>query len=74
MPPAGLRYASIVMGNALKIALVVGSLLNAINQGEDILGGSVSWGHFVLNYLVPFCVATYGGFKAHEYSPERQVP
>ena len=46
--------------NALRISFVVGSILNLINQGHNIFGDSpVSWPHFFMNYLVPFCVATY---------------
>lgn len=50
-----------ILGNALKVSLVVGSVLNAINQGAAIISGSMESGHFMLNYLVPFCVATYSG-------------
>lgn len=50
--------------NALKISLVVGSALNAINQGRAILTGNVEWGHLLLNYLVPFCVAAYSGRRS----------
>lgn len=46
---------------SLLTALVVGSILTAINQGDVILAGQTP--NFVkigLNFLVPFCVATYG--------------
>ncbi|MDX8379534.1 MAG: nitrate/nitrite transporter NrtS [Gallionella sp.] len=53
-----------IITNALKIALVVGSLLNVINQGEPLLNGeAISWFHFLLNYVVPYCVATYSAAK-----------
>ena len=46
--------------NALRISFIVGSILNLINQGQNIFGDAhVSWHHFFMNYLVPFCVATY---------------
>lgn len=46
--------------NALKIALVVGSLLNLVNQGGNMLHGvTISWLQLILNYLVPYCVASY---------------
>lgn len=63
------RFFKIVMSrhivvNALKIALVVGSLLNLVNQGESLLrGGSISWLHLALNYLVPYCVASYSATR-----------
>lgn len=44
----------------MRIALFVGTVLNVINQGGNFLGSSpVSWLHVALNYVVPFCVATY---------------
>lgn len=50
--------------NALRVAAVVGSVLNLINQGPVIWnGGQVSWMHMVLNYLVPYCVASYSAAK-----------
>jgi len=50
--------------NALKISLVVGSVLNLVNQGESLLhGGTISWLHLRLNYLVPYCVASYSAAK-----------
>ena len=49
-----------VLRNSARIALFVGTVLNLINQGANILGdGPVSWPHVLLNYAVPFCVATY---------------
>ena len=50
--------------NALRIALCVGTALNLINQGEAILAGlGVSWIHLALNYVVPYCVASYSAAK-----------
>ncbi len=50
--------------NAGRIALVVGTVLNFVNQGETILAYSgISWGHAAMNYLVPYCVATYSAVK-----------
>lgn len=50
--------------NALRIALVVGTVLNLINQGEALFtGGEISWPHVFLNYLVPYCVASYSAAK-----------
>lgn len=49
-----------IVMSALKVALVVGTALNLINQWEYLLGGKgIMIGHLLLNYLVPFCVATY---------------
>ncbi|MFA6312199.1 MAG: nitrate/nitrite transporter NrtS [Sterolibacterium sp.] len=49
---------------AVKIALVVGTILNLINQGGRLLDGlPPSWFHVVLNYLVPYCVSTYSAAR-----------
>jgi len=45
---------------ALRMSLVVGSLLNVINQGDALFGGRpVDVLKLGLTYLVPYCVATY---------------
>lgn len=45
---------------AIRIALVVGSILNLINQGDRLFSDlPLSWFHVGLNYLVPYCVASY---------------
>lgn len=44
-----------------RVALVVGVLLNLINQGDALLGhGHVNVVKLVLTFIVPYCVATYG--------------
>lgn len=44
-----------------RVALVVGVLLNFINQGDALLGhGHVNAVKLVLTFVVPYCVATYG--------------
>ena len=53
-----------IVRNAVKVSLVVGTLLNLINQGDVIVAnGAISWTHFVLNYIVPYCVASYSAAK-----------
>jgi hypothetical protein len=53
-----------IVRNALRIALVVGTVLNLINQGSAILAASgISWIHVAMNYLVPYCVASYSAAK-----------
>ena len=53
------------VASAVCVSLVVGTVLNAINQGSTLLaGGPVSWPHLFLNYLVPYCVASYSGVTA----------
>lgn len=54
---------------SLRIALVVGSVLNLVNQGSAILAGSgIAWIHIALNYLVPYCVASYSAAR-NELTP-----
>lgn len=49
-----------IVRSALRVALVVGTILNLINQGGRLLDGlSPSWLHVLLNYLVPFGVSSY---------------
>lgn len=58
-----------IVKNSLRIALVVGSILNLVNQGSAILAGTgISWIHVSLNYLVPYCVASYSAAK-NEMTP-----
>lgn len=50
--------------NSLRISLVVGGVLNVINQSEAIMAGEgVSWAHLMLNFMVPYCVASYSAAK-----------
>ena len=52
-----------MLRRSLAVALVVGSILTAINQGNIILDGdfpSALYWKIPLTYSVPFCVATTG--------------
>ena len=50
--------------NAIKIAVVVGTVLNLINQGSAFMANSgISWIHVLLNYLIPYSVASYSAAK-----------
>ena len=54
-----------VIINALKVALVVGSCLNAINQGPQLWQGEgIEWNKVALNYAVPYLVASYSAARA----------
>ena len=47
------------------VAVVVGGILNLINQGDALWGAApVHWGKLVLTFCVPYCVATYGAVSA----------
>lgn len=50
--------------NAVKVSLVIGTVLNIINQGENVLHGQpIAWAHVFLNYFTPYCVATWSAAK-----------
>lgn len=53
-----------IVRNAVVTASVVGTILNVINHGNAIMEGTAHWGQLMLNYLIPFSVATYSGLKA----------
>lgn len=49
--------------SAIRVALVVGTILFAINHGSALLEGSMTGGRWVsvlLSYLVPYCVYIIG--------------
>ena len=55
-----------VPGRSLIVALIVGSVLNLINQGDALLfGGSIDWTKIALTFAVPYCVSTYGAVSYH---------
>jgi len=51
---------------SLATMLIVGSILNLINQGDLLLrAGPINWWKIVITYCVPFCVATFGAYSAY---------
>ena len=53
-----------MLTRSAKVAVVVGTLLVLLNQGDTLLGSAdlpaaLVW-KIPLTYAVPFCVATYG--------------
>lgn len=50
-----------------KVALVVGTFLVLLNQGDKLIGSTPPsadlWWKIPLTYCVPFCVATYGALS-----------
>jgi hypothetical protein len=43
------------------VALIVGAILNLINQGDALFGrGHLNLIKIILTFAVPYCVATYG--------------
>lgn len=61
----GVMASARIAGNSIRVSLVVGTVLNLINQGEYLVAGEgVMVGHMLLNYLVPYGVASYSGARA----------
>jgi len=56
------------------VALVVGTVLNLINQGDALLGvASFNWLKAILTYAVPYAVCTYG-IVSHRLSLWEESP
>jgi len=56
-----------VYRRALKVMLVVGSILVLINHGESLFVGEITlkpWIQIGLTFLVPYCVSTYASVQA----------
>ena len=54
-----------VLKRSFVVAVIVGTILNLIGQGDFLLAGEpLNWWKIGLTYLVPFCVATYGAVSA----------
>ena len=60
-----LVFARGVMRRSAIVAVIVGSVLNLINQGDALFQGAplTVW-KLLLTYCVPYCVATYGAVTA----------
>ncbi|MFQ5783878.1 MAG: nitrate/nitrite transporter NrtS [Alphaproteobacteria bacterium] len=58
---------------SLIAAVVVGTVLNLINQGDIMVaGGDLDYIKIVLTYAVPYFVASYGAVTARLYHIRRQ--
>ena len=62
----------VVLRRTARIALLVGTILSAVNQGGVILGGDasgVTWLRVAANYVIPFCVSNAGVLSATRAAP-----
>ena len=65
----GRTFAGLSVRRSLMVAVIIGTVLNAINQGPEIFTGHWPvWWKLVLTYFVPFAVASYGSFAAFRSS------
>jgi hypothetical protein len=63
-----------VFRQAVRVAVVVGTVLFAINQADVVLYGHLTTavaGKIGLTYLVPFCVSTYSALGLNRFCPQR---
>ena len=55
---------------SLWVALIVGTILNLINQGDSLLTGQrLDFTKIALTYVVPYFVSTYGAVSFRLHSP-----
>lgn len=61
-PPIGaLLFGGGTLRRAVQTAVVVGSVLVAVNHGDTIAAGQAPpWWKLLLTYCVPFCVTVWG--------------
>lgn len=63
--PLRRAFAGLVVRRSILVAIVVGTILNIINQGDAILAGQkIDLVKMLLTFAVPFCVSTYGAYQA----------
>jgi hypothetical protein len=58
-----LIFRGVTYRTASRVALVVGTILSAVNQGTVIANGhavATTWVRVAVNYLVPYTVASIG--------------
>jgi hypothetical protein len=63
--PLRRTFAWRTIKRSILIAILVGTVVNGINQGPEMLAGHapVLW-KLALTYLVPFLVVSYGSYTA----------
>ena len=61
---------------ALKMTLIVGSILALINHGDALFAGTLTRGNvcqIILTFLVPYSVSTYSSVKAIQSHDRKNV-
>jgi hypothetical protein len=55
-------FATKLVIRSIKTAIIVGTILNLINQWEALFGdSSIEWRSLLLTYLVPYLVSSFSG-------------
>ena len=58
-------YCVDIHKNGIIMAMIVGTILNCINQGPNVMEGEpLRWTRLILTYIVPYCVSVYSAVKA----------
>ncbi|RUO23072.1 hypothetical protein CWE09_13875 [Aliidiomarina minuta] len=64
-----------ILRRAALVSLVVGSLLNLINQSDSIFQQApIDWINLYLNFLVPFCVSSFSAAAQNFGDQSAQEP
>lgn len=59
-----LMFSRRIAWGALKVSLVVGTVLNVINNGQQFwTHHTANWWQVAMNFLVPFCVSSYSAAR-----------
>ena len=67
--PVQLVFSARIMWQSFIVALVVGTILCLINQGDALLAGrEIDMWKVVLTFIVPFLVSTYGAWNMAQAS------
>jgi hypothetical protein len=72
-----LATSTSVVRRAVRVALVVGAILVAINHGDAILRGDLGVGRvlrILLTVLVPYCVSTYSSVSTMQAGGHSRAP
>jgi len=63
--PIRQTFARDLVRRNLVVAVVVGTILNLINQGDALAADAgLDFTKIALTYCVPFCVASYGTYNS----------
>jgi len=62
-----------IVGTSIRVALLVGTILNLANHWGAIVGAlQLPWFHIAVNYLIPYCVASYSAARQELSNTERE--
>lgn len=66
-----------VPARSFRVAVVVGTALNLINQGDALIGAAaINWWKLGLTYGMPYAVSTYGAvaFRMAQENRDEETP